>query len=149
MGFVPGGGVSKQRLGLVGVAGDVQAPARQRREAGDVPGGVMRVAAGGPVVARPHGDEDRTDALMPKIELHLLEGALDEKWSVGMDDRPEAFQGMTRGDADQELLPDADVAQPPGMSLRSTGCREPIGSDVREQQHDARVRVEQFGSRRR
>ena len=116
-GFVTGSGVSKQRLGLVGMAGDVQAPTRQRREASDVPGGVVRVAAGGPVVARSNGDENGADTLMAQIELHMLERTLDEERSVGVDDRSVALQGMTRGHADQELLPDADVAQSLGMAL--------------------------------
>lgn len=53
---------------------------------------------------------------MAQIELHLLERALDEKRRTGMNDRPEALQGMTRCDTDQELLSDAEVAQPHGMT---------------------------------
>ena len=143
-GLLPRGGISQQRLRFIGVSRHVQAPARQRREAGDVSGGVMGVAAGGPVMACPDGDQDRADTLVTEIELHLLERALHEERRVGVHDRAETLKGMACGNADQELLADAQVAQPSGVAARCAGVLEPIGSDVREQQHDPRVRVEQI-----
>jgi len=142
--LAPGGGIPQQRLRFIRVSRHVQAPARQGREAGDVSGGVVRVAAGGPVMACPDGDQDRADTLVTEIELHLLECTLHEKRGVGVHDRAKTLEGMACGDSNQELLSDAQVAQSFAVAARGAGGTEPIDTDVREQQHDPRIRVEQI-----
>ena len=49
---------------------------------------------------------------MAEVELDLLVGALDQEGGVGVRDRPQALEGEAGGDADHQLLADADVEQP-------------------------------------
>jgi hypothetical protein len=52
------------------------------------------------------------DVLMAQIELDLLVGALDEEGRVGVDDGSQPLQGEAGGDADHQLLANADVEEP-------------------------------------
>ena len=51
-------------------------------------------------------------ALVPEVQLDLLECPLDQERRVGVHDRPQPGQRQPAADADHELLPDAHVEHP-------------------------------------
>lgn len=55
-----------------GVAGDVNAPSRQRRHERYIGAGLMYPSVGHHIVRGARADEDAADALVRKYELHLL-----------------------------------------------------------------------------
>ena len=84
------------------------------------------------IVGRPDGGEDRTQPLMAKVELDLLERPLDQERRAGVDDRPEALQRESGSEADQQLLPDPEVQNAPGMLFHDAGFFEVRKADVGE-----------------
>ena len=60
------------RLGLVGVAGDVNAPSRQRRHERYIGAGLMCPSVGRHIIRGTRTDEDAADPSVRKSELHLL-----------------------------------------------------------------------------
>ncbi len=77
----------------------------------------------------------RADVLVAEVELDLLERALDQERRVAVDDRAQALLCQAGGDADHQLLADADVDDALGMPLARAGRREGVDADVG--QHDA------------
>ena len=63
---------ARDRLGLVGVAGDVSAPSRQRRHERYIGAGLMYPSVGRHVLRGARADEDAADSSVRKSELHLL-----------------------------------------------------------------------------
>ena len=79
------------------------------------------------------------DVLMAQVELDLLVGALDQEGRVGVRDRSQALEGEAGGDADHQLLADADVEQP----LVAGG--QLGGADLGQDDRGTRVVVQRLG----
>ena len=75
------------------------------------------------------------DVLVAQVELDLLVGALDDEGRVGVHDRSQALEGEAGGDADHQLLADADVEH--ALVARQLG-----GADLGEDDRGARIVVE-------
>ncbi|SCE12364.1 hypothetical protein GA0115246_111063, partial [Streptomyces sp. SolWspMP-sol7th] len=136
-------GMAQQRLGLVGVSGDVHGPPVERVEEGHVARRHVREASGGDVVRGPGADQDAADALVPEVELDLLEGALDEEAREGVQDGPHPGEREPAPGAHQELFADAEVDDPVGVALRRLG--EAVAADHGEDDGEALVLAEQGG----
>ena len=91
--------------------GHVDRPAGQRRERGDVLGRLVRAAVARRVVRRADADEHGAEIVVAEVELELLVRALDEERRVRVRDRPVALEREAGGDADHQLLADADVEE--------------------------------------
>ncbi len=122
-------------LELVGMAGDVDGPARQRRQQRDVARRLVRAARLGAVVGGAGADEDGPDVLVAQVELDLLVGALDDERRVGVHDGSQSLEGEAGGHADHELLADADVEH--ALVARQLG-----DADLGEDDRRARIVVE-------
>ena len=135
---------SRPRRGDPGRGSRRPAGSRDQR---DIARGVVRPPRVGGVVRRADRDENGAHALVPEIELHLLEWALDEKRCIGVDDRSNTLERQPAGDAHQQLLPDADVDDP--VAGAACASRERSDADVGEDDDDARVVLECVGRRPR
>ena len=113
---------------------DVNRPAGERREQRDVRGRLVGPPLRGRVVGGADRDEHRADVLVPQVELDLLERPLHEKRGVGVDDGSHPLERETGGDADQELLADADVDHTVGVARNRARLLEAGHADVG--QHD-------------
>ena len=91
------------------MAGDVDRPAGQRTERGDVLRRLVRPARTRRVVRGAGADEHRTEILMAEVELDLLVRPLDEERRVGVHDRAEALEREPGSDADRQLLANPEV----------------------------------------
>ena len=72
----------------------------------------------------------RADILVAEVELDLLERALDEERRVAVDDRPQALLRQPGGDADHQLLADADVDHALWVPLDRPRSLEAVDADV-------------------
>lgn len=138
--------MAQQQFGLVGVAGDMDGPAVERAEQGDVAGALVGATFGGHVVGAPVADQDGARVLVAEIELDLLERPLDEERGERVRDRPQPGQRQAPGDADEQLLADADVDHAAGVAGR--GRRKLRRGDVGQHHRDPRIAVQQVGGGR-
>src|SRR3954471_2790346 len=114
---------------------NLDTPSRERREQRHVLGSVMGSTGAGVVVGGAVRDEYSTEVVVAEVELDLLPRSLDEKGRVRVHDRPVALEGEARGDADQQLLADADVEE-------AWVRRQIVGADRREDDRDPLVGLE-------
>ena len=96
------------------------------------------------VVGRADADQHRADVLVAEVELDLLERALDEERRVAVDDRAHALLRQAGGDADHQLLADADVDHALGVPVPGAGLLEGVDADVGQHERQPRVVVERL-----
>ena len=99
----------EQPVGLVDVSGHVDRPAGKRRDERDVLGRLVRAPLARRVVGRADADEDGAEVVVAEVELEHLVRPLDEERRVRVSDGPVALEREPGGDADHQLLADADV----------------------------------------
>src|SRR6266849_10622494 len=117
--------------------GHVDRPAGERGEQRDILRRLVRSPRACRVVGRTRADEHRADILVAEVELDLLVRPLDEKRRVRVDDGSKAFERKPGGDADHQLLADADVED-------TRMPRQLRDADLGEHERDARVLVERL-----
>ena len=126
---------AEEPLHLVRMTRDVDRPAGQRRQRGDVSRRHVRRAVVRAVVRRAGADEQGACALMAEVELHLLVRPLDEEGRERVHDRPVALERKAGRHPDHELLANADVEA--SRVLGNLAC-----PDRREHDGDALVVLE-------
>ena len=130
-------GPPEERFELLGVPRDVDRPAGQRRDERDVLGRLVRAAGARRVVGGAGRDEHGAEVVVAEVELEELPGPLDEERRVGVRDRPVALEREAGGDADHQLLADADVEVARMVADR-------VGADLGGDDGDALVLVERL-----
>ncbi|GAA2773790.1 hypothetical protein GCM10019017_17540 [Streptomyces showdoensis] len=80
-------------------------------------------------------------ALVPEVQLQLLEGPLDQEAGEGVHDRPHPGEGEPAARADEQLLADADVEHAVGVPFEC--LLEAVLADLGEHDREPRVLVEQ------
>lgn len=119
----------------------VDRPVRQAVQQGHVLGRLVGASAVGGVVGGADADQNGADALVGQVELDLLERSLDQERCVRVGDGPHAGPGQARGDADHELLANADVNDPIGMTV--LGPHKAGPADVGQHHRQPRILVEE------
>ena len=132
-------------LDLFRGARDVDRPRRERVDEGDVGGGMVGPAAVGDVEGAARADKDAADVLMVEAELDLLEGAFHQEGAERVHDRPQAGEGQSGADVDQQLLADADVDDPVGVP--ALDVVEVLAADLGVDEGDRPVFPDQAGGR--
>ena len=128
-------GRTEELLDLVGVAGDLHGPAVEGVEQRHIPRAEVGLAAARPAIGAAGGHQHRAASLVPEVELHLLEGTLDQERREGMRDGAHSGQGEAAGHPDHQLFADAHVDDAVGIS--GEGFRtEVTQADVGEHQCD-------------